>query len=99
MSRGFESIGRVEIWFSDGEDKPLVYSTMFNSAYVAIIFKSEFTAAVEFDVAAAKRDIQAIRPEMEVFKVSPKTGKGMTEYLESLETRRIFSLAAGGAAK
>jgi hydrogenase nickel incorporation protein HypB len=72
---------------------------MFNSADVAIIVKSELTAAVEFDAAAAKRNIQAIRPEMEVFKVSPKTGKGMTEYLESLETRRILSRAAGGVAK
>jgi hydrogenase nickel incorporation protein HypB len=72
---------------------------MFNSADVAIIFKSDLAAAVEFDEKAAKRNIEAIRPEMEVFKVSAKTAEGMTEYLEFLEARRVCSRAAAGVAK
>jgi hypothetical protein len=38
--------------------------------------------------------IQAVRPGMEVFKVSAKTGQGMDAYLEFLESRRARSRAA-----
>jgi hydrogenase nickel incorporation protein HypB len=44
--------------------------------------------AVEFDEAAANQDIRAVRPGMEIFKVSAKSGEGMNAYLELLEPRR-----------
>jgi hydrogenase nickel incorporation protein HypB len=50
--------------------------------------------AIEFDAAAAKRNIQSVRPGMEVFKVSAKTGAGMAEFLEFLESQRFRSCAA-----
>jgi hydrogenase nickel incorporation protein HypB len=62
--------------------------TIFNSADVAIITKSDLAAAVEFDEEAARRNIQAVRPGMEIFKLSAKTGERMPEYLEFLESRR-----------
>jgi hypothetical protein len=36
-------------------------------------------AAVEFDERAAKANIQAVRPGMQVFKVSAKTNEGMDD--------------------
>jgi hydrogenase nickel incorporation protein HypB len=45
----------------------------------------DIAAAVEFDEQAAQQNIQAVRPGMEVFKVSAKSGEGMTAYLEFLE--------------
>lgn len=45
---------------TEGEDKPLKYLTISNSADVAVITK-DLAAAVEFDEAAAKRNIQAGR--------------------------------------
>jgi hypothetical protein len=39
------------------------------------------------------QNIQAVRPGMEVFKVSAKTREGMNEYLEMLEHRRASSRA------
>jgi hydrogenase nickel incorporation protein HypB len=80
-------------------DKPLEYSTMFTDAHVVIISRSDFSAAVEFDETAAKRNIQADWPETQVFKVPGKTSVGMTEYLELLETRRVRFRAAAGVAK
>lgn len=79
---------------TEGEDKPLKYPTIINSADVAVITKSDLAAAVEFDETAAKRNIQAVRPGMEIFKLSAKSGEGMAEYLEFLERRRIGSRAA-----
>ena len=80
---------------TEGEDKPLKYPTIFNSADVALITKSDLAAAVEFDETAAKRNIQAVRPGMQVFKLSAKTGEGMTEFLDFLESRRARPRAVG----
>jgi hydrogenase nickel incorporation protein HypB len=66
---------------TEGEDKPLKYPTIFNSADIAIITKSDLADAVEFDWESAHRNIQAVRPGMRVFQLSAKTGAGMDEYL------------------
>ena len=64
-----EDLRFVLLSVTEGEDKPLKYPTIFNSADVAIITKSDLAAAVEFDEAAARRNIQAVRPGMEIFKI------------------------------
>jgi hydrogenase nickel incorporation protein HypB len=56
--------------------------------------KSDLAAAVELDEAAARRNIQSVRPGREVFKVSAKTGEGIGEYLEFLESWHVRSRAA-----
>src|SRR5580704_2756867 len=94
-----EDLRLVLLSVTEGEDKPLKYPTIFNSADVAIITKSDLAGAVEFDEAAALRNIQAVRPGMEVFKLSAKTGEGMAEYLEFLERRRTRSHAAAVASQ
>src|SRR6204780_212486 len=89
-----EDLRFVLLSVTEGEDKPLKYPTIFNSADVAVITKSDLAAAVEFDETAALRNIQAVRPGMEVFKTSAKTGEGMAEYLGYLEHWRARSRAA-----
>jgi hydrogenase nickel incorporation protein HypB len=79
---------------TDGEDKPLKYPTIFNSADVAVIPKSDLAAAVEFDESAAKRNIQAVRPGMQILKLSAKTGEGMPEFLQFLENQRMHPRSA-----
>jgi hydrogenase nickel incorporation protein HypB len=72
---------------TEGEDKPLKYPTIFNSADVAIITKTDLAGAVEFDWESARRNVQAVRPGMRVFDLSAKTGEGMDEYLRFLAER------------
>lgn len=79
---------------TEGEDKPLKYPTIFNSADVALITKMDLAAAVEFDEEAAVRNILAVRPGMEIVKVSSKTGAGMDEFLRFLAVRRAKSRSA-----
>jgi hydrogenase nickel incorporation protein HypB len=67
---------------------------IFNSADVAVITKANLPTVVEFDEAAVRRNIQAVRPGMKVFKLSAKTGEGMPEYAEFLEHRSIPSRGA-----
>jgi hydrogenase nickel incorporation protein HypB len=64
---------------TEGEDKPLKYPTIFNTADVAVITKMDLAAAVGFDLPAAHRNIQQVRPGMRVLHVSSKTGQGMDE--------------------
>jgi hydrogenase nickel incorporation protein HypB len=74
---------------TEGEDKPLKYPTIFNSADVAVLTKMDLASAVEFDEPAAVRNIQAVRPGMEIVKVSSKTCAGMLEFMSLLATRRL----------
>jgi len=91
-----EDLRLVLISVTEGEDKPLKYPTIFNSADVAVVTKMDLAAAVEFDWHSAHGNIQAVRPGMAVFKLSAKTGDGMDEYLSFLATRlaRLRELAA-----
>jgi hydrogenase nickel incorporation protein HypB len=82
-----EDLRLVLISVTEGEDKPLKYPTIFNSADVSIVTKLDLTAAVEFSWQTAYNNIQAVRPGMPVFKLSAKTGEGMEKYLEFLATR------------
>src|ERR1700726_4205887 len=72
-----EDLRLVLLSVTEGEDKPLKYPTIFNSADVAVITKIDLATAVEFDSAAANRNIQAVRPGMTVLNVSVKSSEGM----------------------
>jgi hydrogenase nickel incorporation protein HypB len=82
-----EEIRFVLLSATEGEDKPLKYPTIFNSSDVAIITKMDMAEAAEFDVAAARRNIQSVRPGMQIFEVSAKTGSGMHEVFQLLRNR------------
>jgi hydrogenase nickel incorporation protein HypB len=79
-----ENLRLVLMSVTEGEDKPLKYPTIFNSADVAVVTKYELAGPVEFDWETAKASIQAVRPGMRIFRLSAKTGEGMGEYLEFL---------------
>jgi hydrogenase nickel incorporation protein HypB len=88
-----ESLRLVLMSVTEGEDKPLKYPTIFNSADVAVVSKDDLAAAVEFDWEAARKNIESVRPGMKIFRVSAKTGQGMPEYFEFL-TRQLEELRA-----
>ncbi len=79
-----ENMRLVLMSVTEGEDKPLKYPTIFNSADIAVVTKNDLSSAVEFDWNAAEKSIQSVRPGMRVFRLSAKTGEGMSEYLEFL---------------
>jgi hydrogenase nickel incorporation protein HypB len=83
-----EDLRLVLFSVTEGEDKPLKYPTIFNTADVALITKMDLAAAAEFDAAAAHRSIQSVRPAMTMFEVSAKTGEGLERFLSFLQVRR-----------
>jgi hydrogenase nickel incorporation protein HypB len=82
-----ENLRLVLISVTEGEDKPLKYPTIFNSADLAVVTKMDLAEAVEFDWHSAYGNIQAVRPGMQVLKLSAKTAEGMEEYLNFLRAR------------
>jgi hydrogenase nickel incorporation protein HypB len=90
-----EDLRLVLMSVTEGEDKPLKYPTIFNSADVAVITKTDLASAVEFDAAAAKHNIHAVRPGMTILEVSTKSGAGMGEFFDFLRARRTDGLAQG----
>ena len=79
-----EDVRLVLMSVTEGEDKPLKYPTIFNSADVAVVTKNELATAVEFDWETARKSIESVRPGMRIFRLSAKTGEGMPAYLEFL---------------
>jgi hydrogenase nickel incorporation protein HypB len=82
-----EELRFVLLSATEGEDKPLKYPTIFNSSDVAIITKMDMAYAAEFDLVAARRNIDSVSPGMKVFEVSSKTGLGMKEIFDFLDTQ------------
>ena len=79
-----ENLRIVLMSVTEGEDKPLKYPTIFNSADLAVITKMDLAEAVEFNSSVARANIQAVRPGMRVFELSTKSGEGMRDYFDFL---------------
>src|SRR5262245_12017249 len=69
-----EHVRIVLVSVTEGEDKPLKYPTIFNTADAAVITKIDLGAAVELDREALLANIDHVRPGLPVFEVSARTG-------------------------
>jgi hydrogenase nickel incorporation protein HypB len=87
-----EDLRVVLLSVTEGEDKPLKYPTIFNTADLAVLTKMDLAEAVEFDLAAATENVQRVRPGMPLLKVSSKNGAGMDQWLQFLASVRAGSL-------
>jgi hydrogenase nickel incorporation protein HypB len=86
-----EHVRMVLLSVTEGEDKPLKYPTIFNTADLAVITKIDLASAVEFSWETALQNIQSVRPGMPTFQVSAKSGQGITELLECFTAKRTLT--------
>ena len=89
-----EQLRLVLMSVTEGEDKPLKYPTIFNTADVCVITKMDLADAVDFDLTATRASIQAVRPGMRMMELSVKSGAGVDEYLTFLRGQVLNRLAA-----
>ena len=76
---------------TEGEDKPLKYPSVFNTADIAVVTKIDLADAVEFDRPALLRNIAQVRPGLEVLEVSARTGQGFQSWIDALaRVGRVF---------
>lgn len=67
-----ENFRAVLVSVTEGEDKPLKYPTMFNSADVAVITKMDLAEAVEADIPKLEENIRRIRPDITILHVAAR---------------------------
>jgi len=79
-----EDLRVVLLSVTEGEDKPLKYPPMFQSAGVAVISKLDLAAACDFNKELVTANLKQLAPKAQVFEVSAKTGQGMDAWCEFL---------------
>jgi hydrogenase nickel incorporation protein HypB len=82
-----EDLRLVLVSTTEGEDKPLKYPTIFNTADVAIVTKLDLASAAGFDLEALTQNIHRVRPGMTVLKTSTRTHEGLEELKQFLLLR------------
>lgn len=83
-----EDLRVVLLASTEGEDKPLKYPPMFHSANVAVITKSDLSAAAGFNRDQALSNLRRVSHHAEIFELSARTGEGMDKWLDYLVARR-----------
>ena len=75
----------------EGDDKPLKYPLMFQESQVLVITKMDALPYFTFDLEKCRKRALTLNPNIKIFPVSAKTGEGMEDlenWLESLITSR-----------
>ena len=83
-----EAIRVALLSVTEGEDKPLKYPGLFNSADAAVITKIDIAEPCGFDRELALKNINEIRPGIRIFETSAKSGEGMEDWLAYLQVER-----------
>ncbi len=82
-----EHLRAVLFSVTEGEDKPLKYPTIFNSADVAVLTKMDLADAVGFNRQQAMENIQKVRPGMPVLETSSRWKHGLEAWLTFLRNQ------------
>ncbi len=69
---------------TEGEDKPLKYPTMFRSADLCILNKSDLLPYLDFSVELFQRNLAKVNGKIPLLVVSAKTGEGLDEAIRRL---------------
>jgi hydrogenase nickel incorporation protein HypB len=81
-----ESFRVVIISVTEGEDKPLKYPNMFQTAHVCLINKTDLLPYLDFDVKKLKDNALRVNPDLVFVELSAKTGEGFQPWMEWMET-------------
>jgi hydrogenase nickel incorporation protein HypB len=71
----------------EGDDKPLKYPLMFAVCQVLLVNKIDFLELTDFNMDVFKQRVLAINPEMKIFEISSRTGKGVDAWSEWLTAK------------
>ncbi len=88
-----ERLRVVLLSVTEGEDKPLKYPTIFNTADLALVTKTDIAEAVEFDRDLAYRNMRAVRPGLPIVETSARRADGLDEWLGVLRQHHRDAVA------
>lgn len=85
---------------AEGDDKPKKYPVMFHVARVLLLNKIDLLPYVSFDPERAERDARALNLDLEIMRVSARTGEGLDAWYGWLEQRIArFKMHASAAVR
>lgn len=71
---------------TEGEDKPLKYPDMFTAARLAILNKIDLAPHCDVDLDLYEANLRRVNPEIEILRLSARTGEGMADWTAWLHT-------------
>jgi hydrogenase nickel incorporation protein HypB len=92
-----EQLRVVLVSVTEGEDKPLKYPTIFNTADLAVVTKTDLAAAVGFRRDELLRNIERVRHGLDVLEISARTGDGLDNWVAYLQSRAAAHAPTGAA--
>ena len=69
----------------EGSDKPAKYPATFRSADLVVITKMDLLPYFDFSVDEAERECKRLNPEVQIIRLSAKTGEGVEQWLDFLK--------------
>jgi len=72
----------------EGDDKPYKYPSIFVAVDAVVINKVDLLPYVHFDVAAFRKLVTGMNPDVRIFEVSCETGQGIGEWAEWVAEQR-----------
>jgi len=72
---------------TEGDDKPAKYPHIFDAATVMVLNKIDLLPYVDFDVERCIADARRLQPDLQVVRVSARTGEGMEDWMAWLLRR------------
>ncbi|QJA06173.1 hydrogenase nickel incorporation protein HypB [Thermosulfurimonas marina] len=79
-----EELSVVVLSVTEGEDKPEKYPQAFRRARALVLTKLDLLPYVDFDPEKVAERARRINPEIEIFRVSARTGEGLEEWVKFL---------------
>ncbi|MCZ4316565.1 hydrogenase nickel incorporation protein HypB [Comamonadaceae bacterium G21597-S1] len=72
---------------TEGEDKPVKYPHMFRAASLLLLNKIDLLPHLDFDVDRCIAHARSVNPEIEILRVSARSGQGMEAWYQWLQQR------------
>ncbi|MDP3342404.1 hydrogenase nickel incorporation protein HypB [Frigidibacter sp.] len=72
---------------TEGEDKPLKYPDMFTAARLALLNKIDLAPHCDVDLDLYEANLRRVNPDIEILRLSARTGEGMAAWLDWLRAR------------
>ncbi len=72
---------------TEGEDKPLKYPNIFAASKLLLVAKCDLLPFLDFDVDLLIANARKVQPDIEVLRVSAKTGEGMDAWTRWIEAQ------------
>ncbi|MCS6870497.1 MAG: hydrogenase nickel incorporation protein HypB [Anaerolineae bacterium] len=69
---------------TEGDDKPYKYPSMYRAADVLILNKIDLLPYLQFNLDYYLRGVRLLKPEIQVFQVSCRTGEGISAWIDWL---------------